>query len=168
MKQQEEAMSDKSVYILNFLAILGTGMVAGVFLAFSSFIMAAFGRISPANGVSAMQMINVTVINPLFMSVLFGSALISLILAYASIRQGLTEHNMMLAAGAVLYLFGCMAVTMVANVPLNNALASVDPQNANSLTFWASYLQNWTFWNHVRGLASIVSCAAFVRAISLG
>lgn len=159
-------MNDKSIYFINFVAILGTGMVAGVFLAFSTFVMAALGRLSPAIGISTMQMINITVINPLFMLVLFGSAAFSLVLAYVAIRQGLTDRNTMLIAGAAFYLIGSIAVTMIINVPLNGSLAVLDPQSSESSTIWASYLQNWTFWNHVRGLASIASCAAFIRAIN--
>jgi uncharacterized membrane protein len=161
-------MSDRHIYILNVLAILGTGIVAGVFLAFSTFIMAALGRVPTANGISTMQMINITVLNPLFMIVLFGSAILSLVLAYLAFRQGLTNRNMLFIAGAVFYLVGAIAVTMAANVPLNDALASINPQGSDSSTFWASYLQNWTFWNHVRGLASFAACAVFIRAISLG
>jgi uncharacterized membrane protein len=165
--RQEKTMSDKSIYIINFLAILGTGMVAGVFLAFSTFVMAALSRVPSANGISAMQMINITVINPTFMFVLFGSAILSLVLAYLAFRQGLTEKNMMLIVGAALYLVGSIAVTMAANVPLNDALAAIDPQHPDSDSFWTSYLRNWTFWNHLRGLASFASSAAFIRAICL-
>jgi uncharacterized membrane protein len=167
MKQQEKTMSDKSVYIINFLAILGTGMVAGVFLAFSTFVMAALGRVPFASGISVMQAINVTVINPIFMLVLFGSALLCLVLAFIAVRQGLTARNVMLIVGAAFYVVGSIAVTMAANVPLNDALASIDPQSSDSPTFWADYLQNWTFWNHIRGLASFAACAAFIRAMSL-
>jgi uncharacterized membrane protein len=167
-KLQEKTMSDKSIYIINLLAALGTGMVAGVFLAFSTFIMTALSRVPTANGISAMQMINITVINPIFMVVLFGSATLSLGLVYLAFRHGLTERNMMLTVGSALYLVGSIAVTMLANVPLNDALAAIDPQNSDSDVFWASYMQNWTFWNHVRGLASFVSSAAFMRALCLG
>jgi uncharacterized membrane protein len=160
-------MSDKLIYGLNFFTLLGTGLVAGVFLTFSSFVMAALGRLPPANGISAMQMINITVINPLFMTVLFGSAILCIILAYVAFRAGLTPHNMNLLAGAALYVIGVILVTMIFNVPLNNALAAVNPADANSVKIWDDYLQNWTFWNHVRGLAALVSCAAFARAISM-
>lgn len=160
-------MNDKTIYILNFIAILGTGLIAGVFLAFSSFIMSAFGRLSPANGISAMQMINVTVINPLFMSVLFGTAAICLGLVFASFRTGLGASNQLLLAGATLYLLGAIGVTMVFNVPLNDGLATVDATNPNSITVWTNYLQSWTFWNSVRGLAACAACAMFVRAINI-
>jgi uncharacterized membrane protein len=163
----EAVMSDRAIYVLNFLALLGTGLVAGVFLTFSSFVMTALGRLPPANGISAMQTINITVINPLFMIVLFGSAILCIVLAYVAFRAGLTPHNITLLIGAALYVIGAILVTMIFNVPLNDALAAVDPANAESAKLWNDYLRSWTFWNHVRGLVSFAACAAFVRAISM-
>jgi uncharacterized membrane protein len=157
-------MSDRHIYILNVLAILGTGMVAGVFLAFSTFIMAALGRVSTANGISAMQMINITVVTPIFMAVLFGSAIICLAFSYVAFRSG---PSSMIMGGSLLYLCGVIGVTMFANVPLNDALQAIDAQSATSSEFWQSYQQKWTFWNHIRCLAAIASCAAFIRAISM-
>jgi hypothetical protein len=55
---------------LVFVAAVGSGIVAGIFFAFSSFVMAALERIPPVQGIAAMNSINVTVINPSFMSVL--------------------------------------------------------------------------------------------------
>ena len=53
---------------LVFMAAIGSGIVAGVFFAFSSFVMAALGRISPTQAVAAMNSINVTAVNPGFMT----------------------------------------------------------------------------------------------------
>ena len=52
--------------ILIFFAVLGSGLVAGIFFAFSSFVMRALGRLPYQQGSAAMKAINVTVINPLF------------------------------------------------------------------------------------------------------
>ena len=59
-------MGGKMLYAVNFFAVLGTGLVAGIFLAFSSFIMAALAGLPSGNGISAMQAINITAISPLF------------------------------------------------------------------------------------------------------
>jgi uncharacterized membrane protein len=160
-------MGGKMFYAVNFLAVLGTGLVAGVFLAFSSFVMAALARLPSGNGISAMQAINITVINPLFMVVLFGTAVLCAALVYLDLRGGLNEQNMSVIAGAALYLVGCIVVTMGFNVPLNDALAGLDPNSAEASTQWSGYLKNWTFWNHVRCIASLAACAAFVRAVTL-
>ena len=57
--------------------------------------------------------------------------------------------------------------TAVFNVPLNNALAAVDPASAEAAPLWARYLTDWTLWNHVRTIASTAACALFVRAIAV-
>jgi uncharacterized membrane protein len=41
------------------IALLGAAMIAGVFFAFSSFVMPALARLPAAGGISAMQSINV-------------------------------------------------------------------------------------------------------------
>jgi uncharacterized membrane protein len=41
------------------IALLGAAMIAGVFSAFSSFVMPALARLPAAGGISAMQSINV-------------------------------------------------------------------------------------------------------------
>ena len=45
-------------------------------------------------------------------------------------------------------------VTMVFNVPLNDALAAADTSSPEAASLWARYLKDWTFWNHVRMAAS--------------
>jgi uncharacterized membrane protein len=163
----EVKMGGKMLYVVNFLAVLGTGLVAGVFLAFSSFVMAALARLPSGNGISAMQAINITVINPLFMAVLFGTAVLCIAVVYSAVRGGLNAQGIIMITGAALYLFGCIAVTMAFNVPLNDLLAGLDPNSAEASNQWSDYLKNWTFWNHVRCLASLAASATFVRALTI-
>ena len=46
------------------LALLGSGIVGGVFYAFSSFVMKALARVPSEEGIAAMQSTNVVVISP--------------------------------------------------------------------------------------------------------
>ena len=46
------------IHLLTFIAALGSGLVAGIFFAFSNFVMKALARVPPAQGVAAMQSIN--------------------------------------------------------------------------------------------------------------
>lgn len=50
--------------------------MAGVFFAFSTFVMKALGARPLAQGIAAMQSINVAVINRWFMAAFFGTALL--------------------------------------------------------------------------------------------
>jgi uncharacterized membrane protein len=56
---------------------------------------------------------------------------------------------------------------MGGNVPLNDALAAVHAGSADGATVWARYLQDWTFWNHVRTAASAGTCALYVAALAI-
>lgn len=73
---------------------------------------------------------------------------------------------MAMVAAGVLYVLGMFIVTMIFNVPLNNALAAVDPASSEAVSVWARYLTVWTTWNHVRTVSSIVACALFIAVIA--
>ncbi|WP_010496926.1 hypothetical protein [Paenibacillus elgii] len=51
---------------LTYASALGSGLIAGLFFAFSTFVMSALARLPAEQGIAAMQSINVTVLNPLF------------------------------------------------------------------------------------------------------
>jgi len=72
-----------------------------------------------------------------------------------------------LLAGSVLYLVGSIVVTMLFNVPRNNALAALAPASAEGAQLWASYLAEWTAWNHVRTIASFAAAAVLTVALRL-
>jgi uncharacterized membrane protein len=148
---------------LAFAAALGAGLVAGVFLAFSSFVMAALARLEPACGIAAMQAINRTVLNPLFLGVLLGTALAAVaLLPLAALGQ---PGAPWFAGGAALYLLGCFGVTVLANVPRNAALARLDPRDPASAAAWDGYLSGWTAWNHIRCAAALGAAALLVAGL---
>ncbi len=73
-------MSDRLLATGTLTAVLGSGLIAGTFFAFSSFVMPALARLPAAQGIASMQSINVVVINPLFLGVFVGTAGVSLAL----------------------------------------------------------------------------------------
>lgn len=150
------------IFALTFLSILGTGLVAGIFFAFSVFVMRALGRLPPSGGIAAMQSINVAVLNPVFFAAFFGTAVLSLVLAVAALVGWSLPY---LLAGSLLYLVGTALVTIVFNVPLNNRLASVTPDSAEAAGLWTRYLSTWTAWNHVRTVTSLAAAACFIMAL---
>ena len=42
---------ERLIFVLTFLSILGTGLVAGIFFALSVFVMRALGRLPPSGGI---------------------------------------------------------------------------------------------------------------------
>ena len=72
---------------MSFLAALGNGLMAGMFFAFSVFIMTALGRLPPDHGIAAMQSINIVILNPMFLSVFMGTAAICIVLTIPSFMR---------------------------------------------------------------------------------
>jgi uncharacterized membrane protein len=151
---------------LLWFSAIGCGLLAGLYFSFSTFIMTALGRIDQASGVAAMNAINTAILKSLFMPIFLGTTLASLALAILGVvHWGAPGAAGMFAGGAV-YVVGMFVVTMMFNVPLNNALAATDPANAEASRVWARYVKDWTAWNHVRTLACTAASALFIFAIA--
>jgi uncharacterized membrane protein len=150
------------LFALTLLAALGSVLIAGIFLAFSSFVMGALGRISPPSGIAAMQSINVVVLNPGFLSLFMGTALVCAALLVYAVMHLQASGALWLAAGSLCYLLGTFGVTMAFNVPRNNALARQDPASPEATGFWRGYVAGWTMWNHVRTLAALVAAVLLI------
>jgi uncharacterized membrane protein len=158
---------DELRFLLTLVSALGCGLIAGVFFAFSTFVMTALARLPPAQGIAAMQSINVAVINPWFMTAFLGTGAGCLALAVSSLLTWHKPGAVYLLVGSLLYLVGTLLVTMVCNVPRNDALAAVDPASAEGARLWASYVTSWTAWNHVRTVAALAAAASLTMALCL-
>jgi len=116
-------------------------------------------------GIAAMQSINVVVINPWFMGAFLGTAVICVLLAGTALFHWQRPASPYLLAGSMFYVLGSLLVTMRFNVPRNNALAIVDAA-ANGPTVWAQFVAEWSVWNHVRSIASLLAASAFTIGIT--
>lgn len=153
------------VFALTLVAALGCGLVGGVFFAFSTFVMKALGRVPPETGIGVMQSINVTVLTPWFMGVFFGTGIACALALIHSLYHWGETGTLLRFAGGALYLAGSILVTIVFNVPRNNQLAAVSPEDPDSAERWVSYVSSWTAWNHVRTVASFAAAALFGVAL---
>ena len=155
---------------LTIAAVLGSGIVAGVLLSFSSFMIRTLRELAVADGIRVMQSINRTIVRSPFILAFVGTALLSLALIVLAIAAPQDAGNAaatpwLIAAGAV-YLVGTVLVTAVFNVPRNTALDGVDPGSADGQAVWRDYLRTWVRWNHVRTLAACAATVLFAVAIA--
>ena len=101
-----------------------------------------------------MRSINVVILNPLILSIFLGTSLDSVGTAALALREWTVDPGAMdRLGGSGLFLVGAFLVTVVFNVPRNNALAAVAP-GAEAERLWKDYLFTWTAWNHVRTAAA--------------
>lgn len=145
-------------------AAIGCGLVSGVFLAFSDFIMKSLALMPVSGGIEAMQRINQKVYGSVFLILFMALAALCLVLAgYGIYRFGQTASAWIVGASA-LYLLGAFASTVVFNIPMNKRLDRVDIATMEAADVWAGYLTSWTAWNHVRVIASTGAMICFLLA----
>jgi len=156
---------DNLLFVLTLVAALGCGLMAGLFFAFSVSVMPALGRLPAAQGMAAMQTINAAILNPLFLPTFLGTAAACLGVIIFSFLRWHEPGAAYLQAGGALYLAGGLLVTIIFNVPKNEALAAVAPAAPDSARLWAGYLASWTAWNHFRAAASLAATASLTLGL---
>ncbi|MEO0385298.1 MAG: anthrone oxygenase family protein [Pseudomonadota bacterium] len=138
-------------------ALLLIGLMAGFFYAFSVCVMPGLNRVAPGTAIEAMQGINEAVRNPVFFVTFFLTPVMAIISALVLWRSGNAAAALWVAGGGLTYLLGALVLTAQINVPMNNALALVEPTVSNAETVWRDYSGRWTFWNNVRTAVSTVA-----------
>lgn len=163
-------MTAKQILLpLAFLALLAAGAVFGFFFAWVCSTMWGLDSADPRVAIEAMQAMNASVRNPVFALAFFGTPVF--LAAAASVAWAARARRSALYIGlaCALYLAGGLALTMMANVPLNEALAAVriPPDAAAARTIWADYSADWQLWNIARTVVCAVVLllvgAAFLR-----
>jgi uncharacterized membrane protein len=144
---------------------VGSGLVAGFFFAFSNCVMKALGSLPPAQGIAAMQAINLVVINRWFLGTFFGTAALSVIAAIGSFIRSIDANAWLMLAGSALYVVGTVGVTVRFNVPRNHALAAAAPNSVEGGRTWVDYVATWTVWNHVRTIAATAATVVFLLSL---
>lgn len=147
------------VVLLSLMAF-ATCMVAGVFYAFSDFIMRSLATIPQAQGSAAMVSINRVILRASFVPVLLalGPLAVAVVVWVNLSGSGTGMVWIWIATG--LYLLGVLGVTMIGNVPLNNRL----DRAADAPAVWATYQRPWTRLNTLRTVASALASFCYLQA----
>jgi uncharacterized membrane protein len=156
---------DQLLFPLACSAALGCGLIGGIFFAFSNFIMKALAQMPDDQGMRAMQGINVTVLNPLFLTIFLGTAVASVFLGLAAIFHWQRPGSILLLTGGVLYFVGNFVVTTAFNVPRNEALSGLEASDPRTVETWRTYVVEWSMWNHVRTITALIAAAAFTISV---
>lgn len=160
-------MNNGFLSALTLVSVIGCGAVAGVFFAFSTFVMKALGQLPPAQGIAAMQAINRAAPTPLFMVALFGMGVSCASLVVTAFFVWNEPWAIPLLVGGSIYVLGIITITTGYHVPRNDALAKVDPRAAGAWQEWLRYRSSWTALNHVRTVAALAAAVALTIALRL-
>ncbi len=157
-------MTTQMLLIFCQIAVIVCGLVSGVFLTFSDFVMKSLAAADPAGGVQSMQIINRKVYKTVFMVLLLGMSFASpLFAAYAYFYVSGPPAGL-IAAGSAIYFIGVFVVSLVFNVPMNRRLDGMDYTDNAAHAYWQTYVPVWSFWNYIRSISSAAAAACFLVA----
>ncbi|TQV77692.1 DUF1772 domain-containing protein [Denitrobaculum tricleocarpae] len=154
-----------------FSGLILSGAIFGFFYAWVCSTMWGLDTADPKVAIAAMQAMNASVRNAVFAPAFFGTPLALFLTAVLAFKAGRRDAVWPFAAAGVIYLVGGMLLTMLVNVPMNEALALVqipaDP--AEAARIWDDYSPRWQVWNQTRTLVSgITLCLAGYGMLRLG
>ncbi|MEO3781736.1 anthrone oxygenase family protein [Actinocorallia sp. B10E7] len=152
---------------LLLVSTVGAGVNAGVFFAFSTFVMRGLANLPSAQGAAAMQSMNRAAPSSLFMLTLFGTAVTGIVVGVGGLRDLSAPGSVYAVVGAGLHLVP-IVLTAVYHVPYNNQLEALDAAAAGTADFWKTYVSRWTAFNHLRFLGALGAAAAFALAYRSG
>jgi uncharacterized membrane protein len=154
--------------VLTLVTALGCGLSAGVFFAFSAFVMDGLALAGAPAGIAAMQGINRRAPTPAFLLAWLGTGALCVVVAVWSVASGADRRAVLAVAAATVYIGGSIAVTFARNVPMNEVLDAMDARAEAAARYWRGYVRRWTAWNHVRAAASIAAAALLTVALTEG
>jgi len=150
------------INIIFLIGTLFTGMMAGLFFAWSFSVMNGLSKIGDKEFLIAMQSMNRSIQNPIFFLFFFGTALLLPISTYLGYNKLPNGTFWLFLTATLLYWMGVMGVTILRNIPLNMMLdvftiESKSPEEMGILR--QQFEQRWNNWNMVRVFSSM---AAFI------
>lgn len=151
---------------LTGLTILATGLSAGLFYAWAISVIPGTKRISDRSYVESMQSMNRAILNPAFFIVFFGPVLLLLVSSFLQFREAIGASFWLMLCATIAYLAGTFGVTILGNVPLNNALDSVPINNLGKEELSQARRSFEGPWNRLHMIRTIFSVVSFVLLLT--
>ncbi len=142
-----------------------TALMAGLFYAYSCSVNPGLSRLSDAAYLVAMQSINRAILNPVFFIGFVGTAVLLPLSTWLQYGQPVSLRFQLLLCATVIYWVGVSGVTMLGNVPLNEALDSFNVQTASVEEIAAQRAAFESPWNQLNTIRTIASVLAIVLVI---
>lgn len=147
------------------LTALSSALVTGLFYGYSCSVNPGLGRLGDAAYLQAMQSINTAILNPLFFASFMGTLVLMPCSAFMLYRQPGGNGALLFLSASILYAVGVMGVTMMGNVPLNDALAAFDVQAATPQDILRQRMAFEKPWNHFHSIRTVASVLSLVMVL---
>ena len=158
----------------NLSMILAVTLNAAIFGFFYAWVCSTMWGLDAADtrvAIASMQAMNASVRNIVFAPAFFGTPFALAFAATVLWRSNAGKSAILFGAAALVYLVCGLMLTMLVNVPMNEALASIAVPSdiATAREIWLDYSRDWKIWNQVRTIASGVALIlAICGVLALG
>lgn len=164
-------MKPKTSPMILILTATLTGLIAGLFYAYSCSVNPGLARLKDLEYLSAMQHINNAILNPVFFLTFVGTLLLLPISTWLQYTQGNSNTYYLLLMASLIYIIGVFGITAVGNVPLNDMLAKTDLSFLSITELSAlreKFEKPWLRYHHIRTISVVISfiltlCGLFYR-----
>lgn len=154
-------MTTINLFLLS--SALASGLIAGLFYSYSCSVNPGLGALPDANYLAAMQSINRVILNPVFFFSFMGTLLLLPLSTYQHFGTG--SRFYVLLAATLVYVIGTFGVTMVGNVPLNEALDKMNLTGASAQELAAYRLKFEVPWNRLHMIRTYASVLSFILVL---
>ncbi|MBS0031044.1 anthrone oxygenase family protein [Chitinophaga sp. 22321] len=137
-----------------------TALMAGLFYAWSVSVTNGIGRLPDSGYLTAMQVMNRAILNPAFLGIFMSTLILLPVCTYLYFSQPLNSTFWCLLLASLFYGIGVFGVTMVGNVPLNDALDAFNISGAGATelaAMRAKFESTWNSLNLVRTVCNTIS-----------
>jgi uncharacterized membrane protein len=143
-----------------YIAILLTGLSAGLFFAWQVSVIPGTRLVQDSTYIETMQKINRAIINPPFMLVFLGSAAVQILCVILYWNSGISFWFTL--AAALAYGAGTVLVTGLGNVPLNDSLDALPLNDLNEEKIATERHDYETPWNRLHLIRTAFSVVSFM------
>ncbi len=146
--------------LFQILAIVLTGLLAGLFYGYDCSVIKGLGNLSDREYLNAFQSINKAILNPYFFFSFMGCIIVLPVATWLNYKLAFPAPFYFLLAAMIVYFIGVFAVTVFGNVPLNNLLEQFDVSSASTeatSSMRQGFEGNWNALHHLRTYAALAS-----------
>ncbi|MDG4764162.1 DUF1772 domain-containing protein [Solwaraspora sp. WMMD406] len=146
-------------------AVISTGLMAGLFLAFSISVMPALARVEDRAFVEVMQLINIVILNPIFGLVFLGALVSNAVAAWQYADQ---PQVFGWALGGAVGYATTFLITLAVSAPLNYRLDRAGParQLSDPGAARRAFEKVWVRWHNLRTVANVAAFGCLCIALS--
>jgi uncharacterized membrane protein len=147
------------------LAAFTTALIAGLFYSYSCSVNPGLGKLPDAGYMAAMQSINREILNPVFFMSFMGTLILLPVSTWMQYSNPAPTRFYLMLAATIIYAVGTFGITIMGNVPLNNALDSFDLQSASPDMI---HQQRELFekpWNRLHSIRTIANAIALLLVL---